>query len=56
MKRLTIWLMNYHLNRAKTYRNKLDNIIVIKAYDHAVKNYEDTIMFLKAEINSKARS
>ena len=56
MKRITIWLMNYHLNRAKRYRNKLDNSIVIKAYDHAIKNYEDTIMFLNAEIKSKAHS
>jgi hypothetical protein len=50
MKRITIWLMNYHLNRAKNYRNKLDNDIIIKAYDVLIKNYKDTIMFLKAEI------
>ena len=48
--------MNYHLNLAKNYRKKLDDIIVIKAYDHAIKNYENTIMFLSAEIKSNKRT
>ena len=48
--------MKRQLKAAKTYRNNLDNSIVIKAYDHAIKNYEDTIMFLCAELESKARS
>ena len=48
--------MKRHLKAAKTYRDSLDNSIVIKAYDHAIKNYEDTIMFLRAELKSKASS
>ena len=48
--------MKQHLKATKKYRNNLDNSIVIKAYDHAIKNYEDTIMFLRAELKSKASS
>ena len=48
--------MKRQLKAAKNYRNNLDNSIVIKAYDYVIKNYEDTIMFLRAELKSKARS
>lgn len=41
--------MNYHLKRVKNYRDKLNDDIFIKAYNHAIKNYEITIMFLKSE-------
>ena len=36
------------LTKAKNDRFDCDNTIVKQAYDNMIKNYEDTIMFLKA--------
>lgn len=47
MKWLTIQLMKYNLNVVIKKQAKVDNSIVRGAYNNVIKNYKDTIMFLK---------
>lgn len=48
MKWITIQLMKYHLKVAFKEHYEAENPAVKKAYDMLMKNYIDTIMFLKA--------
>ena len=45
---IAIWIMKNRLKEAKEAQKKLDNTIVIQAYDNMIKNFKDTVMFLKA--------
>ena len=57
MKKLTVWLMKRNLKNAIKKHENETNTIVKSAYANLVKNYEDTIMYLEAEIASnKVRS
>jgi len=47
MRFITVTLMKMMLMKAKNDRLGKD-IIIQKAYDNMIKNYEDTIMYLKA--------
>jgi hypothetical protein len=49
MKTIAILIMKMMLTKAKNDRFDCDNTIVKRAYDNMIKNYEDTIMFLKAK-------
>ena len=48
MRTIAILIMKFMLTKAKTDKFDSDSDIVQKAYDVMIKNYEDTIMFLKA--------
>ena len=45
---IAIIIMKMMLKKAKTNKFKCNNTIVKQAYDNMIKNYEHTIMFLKA--------
>ena len=45
---IAIWIMKNRLKEAKEAQKKLDNTIVIQAYNNMIKNFKDTIMFLEA--------
>ena len=45
---IAIWIMKNRLKEAKEAQKKLDNTIVIQTYDNMIKNFKDTVMFLKA--------
>ena len=49
MKTITIWLMRINLKIAKYKCAKTENSIIEHAYRDMIKNYENTIMFLKAQ-------
>jgi len=49
MRTIAIMIMKIMLKKAKKNRLVYDNTIVKQAYDEMIKNYEDTIMFLKAD-------
>lgn len=40
--------MKNRLKEAQKAQDKLDNRIVVQAYDNMIKNFKDTIMFLEA--------
>jgi hypothetical protein len=48
MRLIAVIIMKMMLTKAKNDRFACDNTIVKQAYDNMIKNYEDTIMFLKA--------
>ena len=48
MKIITIKLMQFQLQRAKKQQVKEKNSIVVKAYSKLIRNYENTIMYLKS--------
>lgn len=48
MRLIAVIIMKMILTKAKNDRFACDNTIVKRAYDNMIKNYEDTIMFLKA--------
>lgn len=48
MRLIAIIVMKIMLTKAKNDKFDCDNRIVRQAYDNMIKNYEDTIMFLKA--------
>lgn len=50
IKRILLWLMIIHVKNLKKERDKQKNRVVVNAYDVIIKNYEDTILFLRAEI------
>lgn len=50
MKHLTLWLLKYHLKQTIKYTDKIDNSIVLKAYNQAIKSYETSIMYIESEI------
>lgn len=52
MRWITIKLMEYSLRLAIKKQEKETNSIFKSAYKNLIKNYEDTIMFLKAERNN----
>lgn len=55
--------MQYQLQRAIKCRNALEHKdkdkdfynIVIRAYDNCIENYQNTILFLRAEIASNSK-
>jgi hypothetical protein len=48
MRWIAIMIMKMMLTKAKNDKFDCDNTIVKSAYDNMIKNYENTIMFLKA--------
>ena len=48
MRLIAVMIMKMMLMKAKNDWFACDNTIVKQAYDNMIKNYEDTIMFLKA--------
>lgn len=48
MRLIAIIIMKMMLTKAKNDRFACDNTIVKKAYDAMIENYENTIIFLKA--------
>ncbi len=48
MRLIAIMIMQMMLTKAKNDRFDCDNEIVKQAFDNMIKNYENTIMFLKA--------
>ena len=42
-------IMKMLLQKAKNDKNDCKHLIVKQAYDHMIKNYEDTIMFINAD-------
>ena len=48
MRLIAIMIMKMMLTKAKNDKFDHDDGIVKQAYDDMIKNYEDTIMFLKA--------
>jgi ABC-type polysaccharide/polyol phosphate transport system ATPase subunit len=53
MKTITIWFMEIALKKAIETKEKETNSIIISAYENCIKNYSDTIMFLKAQRNAR---
>ena len=49
MRTITIWLMIFNLERARVKLEKETNSIFRSAYKLMIKNYENTIMYLKEE-------
>lgn len=48
MRLIAVIIMKMMLTKAKNDRFACDNTIVKRAYDDMIENYENTIMFLKA--------
>ena len=58
MKWIIIMLLNSIIQKSKKEQIKLmkkggGSVIVAQAYDNMIKNYKDTIMFLKAQQKSQ---
>lgn len=51
MKTITLLLMKWHLQRTINYSNSLTDSILIGAYNHAIKSYQTTIIFLESELH-----
>ena len=49
MRKIAIIIMKNRLKKAQKDQEKLNNTIVIQAYNNMIKNYKDTIMFLEAQ-------
>ena len=48
MRTIAILIMKMMLTKARNDKAEKHDSIIIKGYDVMIKNYEDTIMFLKA--------
>lgn len=48
MRRIAILVMKMMLTKAKTDRFKCDHSVVRSAYDNMIKNYETTLLYLRA--------
>ena len=49
MRTIAILIMKMMLTKAKNDKAAQNNSIVKQAFDSMIQNYEDTIMFLKAD-------
>ena len=52
MRTITIWLMILNLKIAERKMSKEKNSIIKHAYEYAVNNYKNTIVYLKAQRHS----
>lgn len=56
MNRIIIILLKIVIKRTTKKRELIDNSIVLKAYDHMLRNYNGTIDFLEAQIESHKKA